>query len=149
MPTCQTIAPSCWAECPGIHDDKMFSLFIWVPAGREDFKPCSGGVNLQIDRADWFSSSGVLELEAQVEAASPDRELPLHRAETYPQTLACGVPFEDTCLFLTFLVNLPWEDWIPSSWSTVCVQTVWDDAGDINHFNGDKQSLIFKVITAP
>lgn len=82
-----------------------------------------------------FSSSGVLELEAQEEAASPDRELPLHTAETYPQTLACGLSFEGACLFLTFLLNLPWERWIPSTLVTVCVQTVWDDAGDINHFN--------------
>lgn len=72
-------------------------------------KPRSGGVDLQIDRVAWFSSSGVLEVEAQEEAASPDRELPLHRAGAYPQTLACGLPFEGACLFLTFLVNLPWE----------------------------------------
>lgn len=80
-----------------------------------------------------FSSSGVWELEAQEEAASPDRDLPMHTTETYP--IACGLPFEGACLFLTFLVNLPWEHWNPSSWSKVRAQTVWDGAEDRNHFN--------------
>lgn len=97
-----------------LRDDKMVSLFTTPRRER-------GFVNLQ----DWqnglifcFFFFSVLELEAQEEAASPDRELPLHTAESYPQTLACGLPFEGACLFLTFLVNLPWEHWIPSSWST-------------------------------
>ncbi|TNN86532.1 hypothetical protein EYF80_003302 [Liparis tanakae] len=36
----------------------------------------------------------VLEGEAREETACPDRELPLCAADTYPQTLACGLPFE-------------------------------------------------------
>lgn len=45
--------------------------------------------------------------------ASPDRELPVHGAETFPQTLACGLAFEGACLFMTILVNLPWERYHP------------------------------------
>lgn len=42
---------------------------------------------------------------------------------------ACGLAFEGACLFLTFLVNLPWEHWIPSSWSLFGVQTVLGEKG--------------------
>lgn len=56
-----------------------------------------------------------LELEAQEETASPDRELPLPCRNLPTNPFACGLAFEGACLFLTFLVNLPWEHWIPSS----------------------------------
>lgn len=95
----------------------------------------SGGVNLHAEGRARFSSSGVWELEALEDAASPDRELPLRTTATYPQTIACGLPFEGAGLFLTFLVNLPWEHWNPSSWSKVCVETVWDVAEDQNYLN--------------
>lgn len=59
--------------CPLMHSDKTGSLFIWFSIPRQHCQPCNRGVNIQIDRPAWFSSSGVPE----VEAASPDRELPL------------------------------------------------------------------------
>lgn len=139
------IALRLWSQCPTImHGDEIVSLFHNSQNKKRIVRPCSSGVHRQIDRRFWFSSSGVLERE---ETACPDRELPLCTADTYPQTLACGLPFEGACLFLTFLVNLPWEHCIPSSWSTVCAQTVWDDAEDINHFNviQGSNTLILKV----
>lgn len=56
-----------------MHGDRAASLFIWFSPPWQHCRPCNRGVNIQIDRRAWFSSSGV----PGVEAASPDRELPL------------------------------------------------------------------------
>lgn len=56
---------------------KWFHYLYESPHEEGNCSPCNSGVNLWIDWMTWFSSSGVLELEAQEETASPDRELPL------------------------------------------------------------------------
>lgn len=104
-----------------------------IQTQREDFEPISS--NSQLCRlTEWphflLRVFGNRRLGRRQQALTKS----CHCTETYPQTLACGFPFEGACLFLTFLVDSPWERWIPSSRSKVCVQTAWNDAEDKNHF---------------
>lgn len=122
--------------CPLIHSDKIGSLFIWFCTPRQHCQPCNRGVNIQTDRTAWFSF-----FRCSRSGCSKPWQRAAIAVETFPQTFACGLAFEGSCLFLTFLVGLSWEHWIPSCGSALWAQTVWDDAKHFSVFHG-RQTVI-------